>query len=388
MKKNLISISQFCTTNNASVEFLPSSFHVKDLRTGAILLTGNTKDGVYEWPAATSDSSPILAFSHVKTSSSNWHHRLGHPTPPILKHIISSYQLDSSSSLPKEFSCTACLSNKSHKLPFSVSSLTSKQPLEIIFSDVWTSPIVSQDGFKYYVIFIDHFTKYIWIYPLKRKSDVQEVFTRYKPIVENYFSHKIITLYSDNGGEYIALKDYLSLHGISHFTTPPHTPEHNGYSERRHRHIVETGLALLSHASLPTTFWPHAFATAVYLINRQPTPTLNLSSPFELIFNQSPNYSKLKIFGCLCYPWLRPYTSHKLNARSKSCVFLGYSLSQSAYLCLDPTTSKIYVSHHVQFVESVFPYTTLHNTLPRPTTSTINTWIPPVLTISIPTSSQ
>lgn len=48
MKKNLISVSQFCTTNNASVEFLPSSFHVKDLRIGTILLKGVTKDGVYE----------------------------------------------------------------------------------------------------------------------------------------------------------------------------------------------------------------------------------------------------------------------------------------------------------------------------------------------------
>ncbi|KAL6324620.1 hypothetical protein AAG906_013433 [Vitis piasezkii] len=186
----------------------------------------------------------------------------------------------------------------------------------------------------------------------------------------------------------MVLKDYLSLHGISHFTTPPHTPEHNGYSERRHRHIVEIGLTLLSHASLPTTFWPHAFATAVYLINRLPTTTLNLSSPFELIFHQSPNYSRLKVFGCLCYPWLRPYTSHKLTPRSKPCVFLGYSLSQSAYLCLDPSTSKIYVSRHVQFVESVFPYTSLHTTLPRPNSTTISTWIPHVLSVSTPTSSQ
>ena len=91
MKKNLISIFQFCISNNAFVEFLPSCFHVKNLCMGAILLTGNTKDGVYEWPAAQPASSLILAFSHVKTTSSNWHHRLGHPVFPILKHIMSSY---------------------------------------------------------------------------------------------------------------------------------------------------------------------------------------------------------------------------------------------------------------------------------------------------------
>lgn len=208
-----------------------------------------------------------------------------------------------------------------------MSTLLTTRPLQVVFSNVWTSPIISHDGYKYYVIFVDHFTKYIWFYPLKRKSDVQIVFRRYKAIVEKYFQQTIIPLYSDNGGEYIALKPFLSEHGISHLSSPPHTPKHNGYSEQRHLHIVETGLALLSHASIPTIFWTYAFTTAVYLINRMPTPTLNMSSPYESIFHKSPNFSKLKVFGCLCYPWLSPYTYHKLDSKSQPCVFLGYSLS-------------------------------------------------------------
>ena len=82
-----------------------------------------------------------------------------------------------------------------------------------------------------------------------------DVFVRFKALVENQFKHRIVTLYSDNGGEYQALDNFLSTNGISHLTTPPHTPEHNGLSERRHRHIVETGLSLLTHASMPLTFW-------------------------------------------------------------------------------------------------------------------------------------
>ena len=142
---------------------------------------------------------------------------------------------------------------------------------------------------------MDHFTRYFWFYPLKQKLEVKETFIRFKSIVEKYFDKTIKTLYSDNGGEYIALAHFLSTNGISHLTTPPHTPEHNGFSECRHLHIVETGLALLSHASLPLTYWPYALATSVYLINRMPTPTLNLSSPYEKIFSTTPNYSKLKI---------------------------------------------------------------------------------------------
>lgn len=98
----------------------------------------------------------------------------------------------------------------------------------------------SFDNYKYYVIFVDHFTKYSWLYPLKLKSDTKDVFIRFKALVENYFNKKIKTIYSDNGGEYQSLHYYLTINGISHLTTPPHTPEHNGYAERRHRHIVET----------------------------------------------------------------------------------------------------------------------------------------------------
>jgi hypothetical protein len=224
MQKKLISIALFCITNNVSIELFPHCFHVKDLQTRDILLQGGIKDGVYEWPVATSSTPPILAFSAVKTTMSIWHQRLGHPASTILKHIMSVNHLNFSSQ--KNFCCNACLSNKSHKLPFSVSTLLTTRPLQVVFSNVWTSPIISQDGYKYYVIFVDHFTKYIWFYLLKRKSDVQTVFQRYKAIVEKYFQHSIVSLYSDNGGEYIALKPFLSEHGISHLTSPPHTPEH------------------------------------------------------------------------------------------------------------------------------------------------------------------
>ena len=89
----------------------------------------------------------------------------------------------------------------------------------------------------------------------------------------------------------------LSTLGIQHLKTPPHTPQHNGTAERRHKHIVETGLTLLSQAKLPYQYWSYAFQTAAYLINRLPTPILQFSSPYEKLFHVKPNYNKLKIFS-------------------------------------------------------------------------------------------
>jgi len=121
-------------------------------------------------------------------------------------------------------------------------------------------------------------------------------------MIQNRFNANIKSLYSDNDGEFIALQPFLTLHGISHYTTAPHTPQQNGVSERRHRQIVETCKTLLSHANLPSYFWSYAFPTTTYIINRLPSPILHHSSPFQTLFKEAPIYLKLRSFGCLCFP--------------------------------------------------------------------------------------
>lgn len=106
-------------------------------------------------------SSPLVAFSSVKTTPSEWHSILGHLASSVFKYVVSNFSLPLSSLLSIISSYNACESNKSYKFPFSTSTIVSSHLLEVIFSDVWTSPIYSIEGFKYYVIFVDHFTKYI-----------------------------------------------------------------------------------------------------------------------------------------------------------------------------------------------------------------------------------
>ena len=91
------------------------------------------------------------------------------------------------------------------------------------------------------------------------KSGVSTIFPHFKKLVETRFQTKIKNLYSDNGGEFIPIKSFLLVNGIGHYTTAPHTPQQNGVSERRHCHLVETGLTLLHDTSLPFSYWPHAF---------------------------------------------------------------------------------------------------------------------------------
>jgi transposase InsO family protein len=317
---------------------------------------------------------------HERTTTDGWHKRLGHPLSKLVHHLIHAFSLPTNKNGHLSL-CTSCSQNKAHRQTFNTHGLTSTAPLELIYTDVWgPSHEIGIDGSKYYVIFVDHYTKYIWLYPMTHKSNVQTIFPQFRNLVENKFNTKIKCLYSDNGGEYIGLKSYLSIHGISHYTTAPHTPQQNGMSERRHRHLVETGLTLLTDAHMPLSYWPYAFQTVAYLINRMPTSTLNNQSPFEKLFQQIPNYLKLKQFGCLCYPLTRPYNQHKLEPKAKSCTFVGYSLSQNAYLCLEPNTRKIFHSWHVIFHEGTFPFqkSTTNTPLPVSTPSAVDAFSVPI----------
>lgn len=67
-------------------------------------------------------------------------------------------------------------------------------------------------------------------------------------------------------------------------------------------------------------------------------------------------YSLLKVFGCACWPHLRPYNKQKLSFRSKGCVFLGYSSLHKGYKCLDTDSGRVYISRDFIFDVNVFPF--------------------------------
>lgn len=109
----------------------------------------------------------------------------------------------------------------------------------------------------------------------------------------------------------------------------------------------------MSHASIPQIYWDEIFSSTVYLINRLPSHT---TIPYTSLFNKAPNYSFLRVLGCLCFPYTRDYNSHKLQLRALPCIFLGYALAQKGYRCLHLATNKVFVSINVKFDEATFPF--------------------------------
>ena len=194
-------------------------------------------------------------------------------------------------------------------------------------------------------------------------------FKHFQAFVENLLSQKIKVLRTDCGGEYTSneFNAHCASHGITHHFSYPYTPQQNGIVERKHRHVIESALTLLSNAGLSITHWSYAVSTVVHLINRLPTPKLSHQTPWEMLFHKPPDITHLKTFGCLCFPYLRPYNTHKLQPRSTACIFLGYPTYSKGYICLDPKTHRVYISRHVLFNESEF---LAHLSLPSQSTPT------------------
>ena len=190
IRKNLLSVFRLTNDNSVFVEFHATYCVVKDEITGRPLLRGTVKDVLY----LLAQAHPPEANIGERIGMDLWHHRLGHPNMRLLQSVISTYGLPTFS-INKTPSCDACSKSKSHRLPYAQSIHRTFKPLEIIHSDLWgPSPIVSHLGHRYYVIFIDDFTRYTWLYPLKLKSDVLSVFTNFQLRVEKQLNHKIISL--------------------------------------------------------------------------------------------------------------------------------------------------------------------------------------------------
>lgn len=165
INKHLLSAQRLVSDNHVFIELYPNVFFVKDIATNKVLLFGRTKGGMYHVPVTRSSGHSRQVSSSVKVSSSQWHQRFGHPTPAIFKSILHSNKLDYLSS--ESSVCDVCQRAKSHQLPYTSLSRVTSTPLELVHTDVWGPTQVSSGWFKYYVSFLDDFSRYTWIYLIK-----------------------------------------------------------------------------------------------------------------------------------------------------------------------------------------------------------------------------
>ena len=151
---------------------------------------------------------------------------------------------------------------------------------------------------------------------------------------------------------------YFQSKGILHQKSCPYTPQQNGVVERKHKYLLETARALLFQSKLPTKYWGECILTATYITNRLLTTLLQKKCPFTILYNQEPQYSHMKSFGCLCYPTTPKHHRTKFQPRATPHVFIGYPFSIKGYKVLNLINKKIHISRDVVFHETIFPFST------------------------------
>jgi len=140
---NLLMIIRF------SLNFTLIFFRVKDLHSGKLLLQSPSKGGLYPWPSFPSLKSTPTDLIGEKVSIHQWHNRLGHPAPPLVRRILSKHRLPMMPHKSVQL-CPACQQGKLHKLHFGSTMSVSSNPLELLFLDVWgPAPLLSFNNKRY-----------------------------------------------------------------------------------------------------------------------------------------------------------------------------------------------------------------------------------------------
>jgi transposase InsO family protein len=365
IKKNLLSVGAIADSG-AVLIFSSDKCHILDEQTHQTLATASRSHAsdLYRLdPGQHSSSSSFQeaeanTVSAAKTSLTKlWHSRLGHLHPRKL-HDLSVRQPDLGiPPLPIiTLKCSTCYVGKQKRdnIP-KVRSNRATATLDLVYADL-CGPFktASLSGARYFLLFVDDFSRRMWVYFLRQKSEAFTKFQIFKTRVEAETGLRLRALKTDNGGEFTsrAFQDYCHTHGISKVLSQPYSSYQNGVVERRNRSLLEMARCMTLNRNLPAYLWAEAVNYACFVQNRVPCKANPMSTPETLYSTVSPNLSKLREFGSIAYVHIPSVHRDKLSSKTLKCVFVGIEETTHLYRCLDLDSRKIHLTRDVKFHEN------------------------------------
>ena len=210
------------------------------------ICSGNTVDGLYILTPDKHElyNSELNNNSHVKSlkrkfpSTSDaylWHLRLGHINSNRIQRLIKDGLLE-----PWDFDdfpiCESCLEGKMTKRPFNTKGRSAQELLELVHLHICgPMSIQARGSYEYFITFTDDYSRFGYVYLMKRKFKAFEKFKEFRAEVENQLGKCTKAIQFDRGGEYLLgdFKYYLTENGIVSQLIAPKTPQQNGVAERR-----------------------------------------------------------------------------------------------------------------------------------------------------------
>ncbi|CAH9124534.1 unnamed protein product, partial [Cuscuta epithymum] len=134
----------------------------------------------------------------VSITSDIWHQHLGHASDGKLHHIKSLKGFSRSNNL-----CDPCIRAKQTRLSFPTSTIKTSRSFELIHCDIWgVYRCDSISDARYFLSIVDDFTRGVWVYLMKNKSEVPQLLIQFCKMVDTQFEQKVKRARADNGVEF------------------------------------------------------------------------------------------------------------------------------------------------------------------------------------------
>jgi hypothetical protein len=210
--------------------------------------------------------------------------------------------------------------------------------------------VTSFDGYNSYLLIIDEFTKYVWIYLCVSKEPPIAMIHLHL----DQFGSKSGHIRCDKGGELAGCAAFVSGMAERGFVVEPtgsDSPEQNKQAEKWNDIFGVTVRVLLYGSGLPAIFWSAALIHAAYLHNRRVHKAI-LMTPFEAWHGFKPDLRRLRVFGSRVCVKRTGKRRSKLDQHSFSGIFLGYTATDENIRYIDVQSRLVQTSHHAIFDEA------------------------------------
>ncbi|GJR12426.1 retrovirus-related pol polyprotein from transposon TNT 1-94 [Tanacetum coccineum] len=261
-----------------------------------------------------------------------WHKRLTHLNFKTInklakQNIVIGFPLLVYS---KDKPCSSCEKGKHHRASFKTKQTFSiKKCLHLLHMDLFghvTPRSINHE--KYTLVIFDEYSRYTWVYFLKKKSQAPETIMSFIKRVEKQNDIKVKQLKTDNGTEFrnSILVNFYDEKGISQNFSSPYTSEQNGVAKKKNRTLIEAARTMLSGSVFSKQYWTEAVATACYTQNRSTIVKRHLKTPYGIFRKRIPNINFLHVFGCPVYIHNHKDHLEKFDKKDDDGYLLGYSL--------------------------------------------------------------
>ena len=206
--------------------------------------------------------------------------------------------------------CKAYQLGKHHRVSFaSRHESRVSSHCHLVHSDIW-GPINTPSllGFRYFVIFVDDYSKVTYPYLMKERSELYSIFKSFYMEIKTQFNASLHNFRSKNAHEYFhtSLSQFFYDHGIIHQSSCPNTPQQHSVAKRKMHHLLEVTRALKLHMRVPKSYWSDAILTTCHLISHMPSTILGGQIPYIVLSPDAPLlHLPPNISGCVLCSYLR-----------------------------------------------------------------------------------